>query len=295
MTTVADPFDLEQDGPPRDQWKRPLLIPAKGGERVAYTRASTLADFVDSNFGLTIWEKRLLAIGMALREDVCGLVAALPPLNDARCDKTTLTKAQKEQDADTKKKLDEYIEIALDAAGRNFKAHHGTAVHGFIEHRHVEQAPERMRPDVHSALDWFAEHDVEIAGSEVFTACDLLTSAGTFDHLMRVPTLGWVVGDVKTGQVKDKGLAFSVQLASYANGEVYNWHDDTRAPLESLTGGERVNRDWGVVLHVPLGAGKTQPYLIDLRRGLHCARLATHVRSARSLPDLCAPLKMQEQ
>lgn len=197
MTTQPDLFDLEVDPLQRDRYGRPLLIPASGGDRTAYTRMSTLAGYVCDDFGLTTWTQRLLAIGYGMREDLAAMVAALPPLNDAQCDKSTLTKEQQAQDRETKAKLDEYNELALETAGRNYKANHGTAVHGFIQHGHVDQAPERMRPDVESCYDVFRRRGIEVICSEMFVANDRLMAAGSFDHLVRLPTFGIVVADVK--------------------------------------------------------------------------------------------------
>jgi hypothetical protein len=292
---LDDPFDLDAPpGPQRDRWGRPCLIPAgkTAKDRTAYTRISTLSGFVADDFGLSTWKLRLAAVGLAQREDLCAMIAALPPLNDLKCDKTTLTKAQKDQDADTKAKLDSYLELAHDVAGGNYKANYGTAVHGFIEHDNAEAAPERMAADAQSALDGMAQHGIEVICSEVFVANDEIMAAGSFDHLVRHPTLGIVVADVKTGMVTGKALQFAVQMAGYVNGEVYDCETDTRAPLESLTGGERINRNIGLLVHVPLGGKRTEFYRVDLMRGRHLARLATHVRSARKLDDLMKPLEM---
>lgn len=293
MSLLADPFDLEESGPKREKrTDRPLLIPAKGGERVPYTRMSTLADFVTNDHGLNIWQRRLLALGLSQREDVCGMLACLPPLNDAMRDKSTLSKAEQEQDKDTKKKIDNYIEMALETAGQHYKANHGTGIHGFVENGCACRAPERMKPDVQSALDLFKTQGIEVLASEVFVANDILMAAGSFDHLVRVPDLGIVVLDVKTGQVQGKAMQFAIQVGGYSKGEVYDWRDDSRAPLESLTGGEKVNRAVGLVCHVPLGGARTQLYKLNLRRGQQAAVLATQVRTARSLSDFAEPFEV---
>lgn len=283
--TLADPFDLDLDGPPRDQWERPLLIPKAGGERIPYTRMSTLADFVTNDKGLTIWQRRLLAVGMGLREDLAAMVAGLPPLNDAKCDKSTLTKEQLEQDKATKKKLDEYIDAALEAAGCHWKANWGTAIHQFVENGSSDHAPARMKPDVESALEAVERLGLKVLASEVFVANDDLQAAGSFDHLVYTdrPGMGAMVLDVKTGQIRDKDLSFAIQISGYANADVYDWHDDSRAPLESLAGGLRVNRKRGLVCHVPLGGGRCDIYTVDLMRGYYAAQLASKVRTARSL------------
>lgn len=288
MPNLIDPFEDERVGPPRDRWDRPLLIPAKGGERIPYTRMSTLAGYLCDDFGLGTWQRRLLAIGMSEREDLCAMVSSLPALNDAQCNKKALTKAQREQDVATKAKLDEYVDLALETAGRNYKANMGTAIHGLIELGHADHAPAKIQPDVTSALDAIQQAGMQVLASETFVANDELQAAGSFDHIIEVPQPGWgaVIADVKTGDIDGKALSFAVQLSGYANADVYDWHDDSRAPLESLTDGLRINRKVGLLIHVPLGAGKTTFHRINLMTGYHAAQLATRVRTARSLPDL---------
>ena len=285
---TVDPFDLEQTGPPRDRWTRPLLIPPNGGERIPYTRMSTLGDYLCDDFGIGVWQRRLLAIGLSEREDLCAMTAALPALNDAKCDKRSLTKPQREQDVDTKKKLDEYIDQALETAGRNYKANMGTAIHGLIERGDVQTAPVAIQSDVAAALDAIRDAGMTVLASEVFVANDELQAAGSFDHIIDVPLPGWgpVVADVKTGSVSGKDLAFAVQVAGYAGGVVYDWHDDTRSSLDTLCDGRRLNRKRGLIIHVPLGGGRCDFYAVDLMIGAHAARLATQVRKARTLTGL---------
>lgn len=286
---TVDLFDLDEL-PARDRWQRPLLIPKAGGERVAFTRMSSLSGFLTDKTALGIYNQRNLARGLALREDLCAMIAALPPLHSAKCDKKSLTRQQIAEDKAIGKKLDEYIEQALEAAGGSFKANHGTAVHGFIQNGSSEDAPERMQPDVDSCLETFQRRGIEILCSEIFVANDEIMAAGSFDHLARVPSYGVLVVDVKTGQVDGKGLDFAVQLAGYANAEVYDVYTDERAPLESLTGGERVSRTLGLVAHVPLGGGKTDLYLVNLRLGAVADRLAAQVRRARQVDNYMSPL-----
>lgn len=285
---TIDPFDLDDVDPlKRDRYGRPLLIPAAGGERVAYTRMSTLAGYLTDDFGLGIWTQRLLALGMSYREDLCAMVASLPPLNDAHCSKKTLTKAQREQDRDTKAKLDEYIDAALEAAGRNYKANMGTAIHSFVERGTSDLAPERIKPDIESCLREFDLRGIEVICSELFVANDALLAAGSFDHIVRHPLYGIVGADVKTGEVDGKGMAFATQIRGYMGGELYDPETDRREPLESRTGGEAINRDVGLLLHVPLGGGRTEIFTLDLTCGFE--RLAVNVRTARAMKDVMKP------
>lgn len=284
---LVDPF--EDIGPPRDRYGRPRLIPAGGGERTAFTRMSALAGYVCDDFGLSTWTQRLLAIGLGRREDLRALIAALPELNDAQCSTSSLSKAQKEQDVATKKKLDEYIELALEAAGRNYKANYGSAVHGMIEKGSSDGASDQMRTDVDSCLSAFREHGIEIVATEQFVANDALRAAGSFDYLLRTPRWGVILGDCKTGKVDGKGLQFAVQMSGYVDGDLYDWHDDTRRPLESLTAGEAVNRDVGLLVHVPLGGAKTVLKPVNLVAGRKAALQAVAVRDLRDRKDYLGP------
>jgi hypothetical protein len=291
---LADPFDVDQPNPPRDRFGRPLLVPPGGGERQPYTRMSSLANMICDQSGLATWEKRLLARGLSEREDLAAMVAALPRCLSDKRDKKTLTAAEKREDSAVNAKLDEYINLALEQAGKNFKANAGTAVHSFTDPgADLRNVPERMQPDVDSFLNFIEQHNIEILATEVFVVNEELGCAGSFDHLATVPGQpGVCVLDKKTGQIGGKGLAFAVQLAGYANSEVYDLDTDERRPLESLTDGLRINNRIGYVAHIPLGAGRTDLYSIDLMRGRHAARLATNVRTARGLKDLINPVEL---
>lgn len=290
---VEDPFGLDTDEeyPPRDRWGRPMLVPLKGGERQSFTRMSTLADMITDHTALSTWQKWLLAQGLAYREDIAAMVAALPALNDAKVHKSFLTTEQRLQDKDTKKKLNAYIELALEAAGCHYKANQGTARHGFIEEGDTTFAPAAVKPDVDSCLERFKRDGIEIMASEVFVVNDELQCAGSFDHLAYVPALSGVACiDIKSGSVDGKGLAFATQVAGYANSVVYNPYTDERAPLESLTGGQPVNRREGLIVHVPLGGARTDLYRVNLAMGLRSARLAVQVRNARKAPGFMSLL-----
>lgn len=283
---LADPFDIEADPLERDRWSRPMIVPPKGGKKTAYTRASTLANYLSDHSGLHTWEKRLIVVGLGQREDLCALAASLPRLHAERVDKSSLTAQQKREDGLVNKQLDEISELAKEAACGSLKARYGTSIHNFTDPgADVDLAPERMKADVQSWWDFLRAKDIEILATEKFVVNDEMQCAGSFDHLARIPGWGVCVVDKKTGQVDGKGLAFAVQLSVYVNSVAYDCHTDERAPLESLVDGERINRQVGFIAHVPLGAGKTTFHKVDLLRGYHAARLATQVRTARGIKD----------
>lgn len=282
--------DDTEAGPPRDRHKRPLIRPRDGGELVPHTRMSTLSGYVCDKSAITTWEENLLARGLAANEDLCALIASLPPLNGLKVSKDSLSREQKRQDKDTKAKLREYVDAAKDAAGRWYKARYGTAIHGFIEQADWTDAPERMKPDIASALAAFEEHGCEVIAHERFAVNEVLQAAGSFDYLIRHPRFGIVPGDCKTGtDAHQHGMEHAVQLAGYVNGELYDWDTETRTPLESLTGGEAINRDVGLLVHVPLGAGKTGLYPINLSFGLEVAKHAARTRDLRQYQHYLGP------
>lgn len=286
---MTDPFDLEEDPLKRDRWDRPLLVPVGGGERQPYTRASTLSNYLTDSGGLHTWDLRNVAIGMGIREDACALAASLPPINAAKRGKKTLTAAEKKQDRETNKALDEIIASAKEAAYGLHKARMGTAIHAFCEPgADVDLAPTAIRPDIYSFHAKLAALGIRVVASELFVANDELQAAGSFDYIAWVPGLGFVIIDIKTGQVDGKGLSFAVQMSTYATAVLYNPVTDERTPLESLTGGEAINTDVALLAHVPLGEGRTDLYAIDIKTGLHCAVKATHVRAARRLDLMSA-------
>lgn len=270
--------EAEPTGPKRDQWGRPLLVPAapylvaqvnKSG-KTWYSRASSLSDFASGvKTGIETWKRRHAVVGIARREDLAAMVAALP---DMETD-------DKKNDQVTKAQLDEYIELASEHAGMYLKANYGTAIHGFTADGSIEHAPERMKADIMAY-----RHELERLGitpvlDEVFVACDPLRAAGTFDHLYRLPDGRVVVGDKKTGDTSF--LDSGIQMAVYANSDVYDWRTDERTPLADVAGSFGT-WDPTVTLHVdiPRGQARCEMTLLDSEIAYDLAHHATVLRDA---------------
>lgn len=289
---MTDVFGLDDDLDPltRDRYGRPCLVPPGGGAKVAYTRASTLGNYVSDGSALNVWERRNLVLGLGRREDLWQLAGSLPALHDAVARKEDLTKDQKAQDRDTKKALDEIIEQAKESAYGAWKARLGTARHNACEPgADLFGMPESIVRDAEAFRSCLAEAGIEIIAHERFVVNDALMSAGSFDYLMRVPGLGICGGDLKTGGVAGNELKHAVQLAVYVNAALYDCETDERTPLESLTEGEAVNTETGLIIHLPAGSGAATIYALDLEVGLRAAKLATMVRTARSTKDIATP------
>lgn len=263
MTATEDFFDT--DPLERDRYGRPLLVPAAGGDKVPYTRASTMAGYLSDASGLHIWEKRLLAKGLSERPDLTAVGAALPRIT-----------GDKKADRPTNAKLDEIIELSLEIGGCHIKANNGTAVHGFCDPSHESgPVPAHLAGDVES----FKRLDLDIRMSEVFVANDQLMSAGSFDHIVWLEGIGFVIADIKTGKVKPQDVA--VQLAVYAGGEIYDIETNKRTVMP-----ETLNTDVGLLIHIPAGEKRTDLYLVDLVAGLQAARVAAWIRDWRKRSDL---------
>lgn len=265
MTAGYDEIDdLFKGAVKRDQYGRPLLR-STDGRLLAYTRASSLADTIHDFHGLTIWEKRLIIKGLGEREDLAAMAGALPLLTD-----------DKDLDRPTNRELDEIGRQAFEHSRGHAKANWGTAVHSYTEPGPRGVPPDRMQADVASFSD--AMRGLPIVATELFVANDDLMAAGTFDHIVHHPEYGNVVADKKTGQLKF--LQAAIQTAVYAGGDLYDVETDERSPLPID------NRDWGLLIHIPVGQGRTDIYKLDLNIGRAAAALCLAVKEMRSRRDV---------
>jgi hypothetical protein len=277
LTAFVDQF-LEPERPPRKNGN-PLLIP-RGVEiddanRVVYSRASGLADYLEDFSFLWKWKMRGLAKGLADRIDLVRLVAA-----------ETYTCGFAEDEAANKqagRNIDAVIERAMDHAGVDMKADYGTAIHLRTEPGNTGTDPdEKQRVDQASCWDLWRELGVVHLGTEVFTANDETRSAGTFDHLSYVPGLGIVVTDKKTSAKAKQN--YDIQLGSYSRSDVYDKDTDERMTLEEYVAAQGwdpalLNRSKGIIWWVK--DGRTQARELDLDQGYEWAKVAARVRDER--------------
>ncbi len=263
----------DEEFPKRDRWGRPLLIPAAGGDRLPYTRASTLGDYLQSFHGLHTWEMRHLIKGLSDREDLAAMAAALPALTGDR-----------RKDSATNRTLDEIGEAAKEHAGRDWKANWGTAIHGFTDPGEtVGRVPERMKADVAAYFD--SAKALRQTASEVFTANDGYQAAGTFDGLYDFPLEDLeILGDKKTGELHP--LSFAIQMAVYSSGQVYDPYTDKRG--DDLR--ERVNQEKALVIHIGRQTGTADFYWVDLDRARYYAGAAVISRDGNRDKSLLVPV-----
>lgn len=268
----------------RDRWGRPLLVPAGGDAtnslaepdaagRVPYTRASSLADYASGvKTGLEVWKRRLVARGVAEREDIAGMIAALPPLGEGK-QYASANKA-------TNELLDGYMEQALDHAGGNHGADRGTAIHAFTTREGGLFPPERMKADIEAFRAEVARRGWMILDEEAFVACDALWTAGTFDCLIDIGDR-IVVGDKKTGKPHHDDAC--VQLSIYSHSDLYLVDGEgvqrtALAHYVESTYHKPFDPDLGIYIHINDGCTMTG---LDLSYGFQVAKLAADVRNAR--------------
>ena len=280
--TISDTDDFFEataaDGPPRDRYGRPMLIP-RGMEildenRKPYTRASSLSDYLADYSHLWKWKMRYLARSLGQNRDLAMLAGS-------ECYTTGFDKGEEKENRASGRRLDDIIERALERGKISEKADYGTTIHALTEpgnDGNVEY--DDVAADVKAFWDCVNALGVTILGTELFTANDELMVAGTFDHLMYVPGYGIVITDKKTS--KDvHGEDFRIQLSDYANSDLYDWETDLRISLEEFIAKQGwdpdlLDRSKGLIFHIK--GGVCEIWELDLTAGYEAAKVAVWVR-----------------
>lgn len=277
----GDPEDLAKEVD-RDNQGRPL-IRQEDGSRLAYTRASSLGDYVSKTDFLRTWELRYLARQMGKHEDLAALAGI--ETYSTGFDEDSVTKSQ------SGKRLDSIIARAFDRGRIHERADYGTVVHAITEPGNEGYVPIRAAMD-HAAFWEFIElNDIEILGTEVFVVNDYLKAAGTFDHLIRYDNRVYIA-DKKNGR-NINGLGFSVQFFTYAGAVIYDPETETRTPLTSLTGGQPIDQELAILFDVKNGHCLARD--VDIKRGAVAARLAARVRDAQEWTEMAGVSKRFKQ
>lgn len=244
---------------PRDQWDRPLIIPPGGGDPVAYRRASTVAEVLPDQTGLSKWRARLQAEGLAKRPD--------------------LTQAIHTAD---RKEMAAILEEAFLYAGGGVAAKNGETLHRLTELLdNGGETPQGLPDNIKAMIDAYqkAMADWEVLDSERFVVQDAIQTAGTYDLRLRHKPSGMVViGDKKTSQKMDHHvLKTPAQVAVYASGVWYDLDGD-RTP-------HGADRDWGVFVWLPwtdeARTAMCEVVPMDLRLGREIIKEARKVEKFR--------------
>ena len=256
----------------RDRWGRPLIVPPDGGKPRAYTRCTTFVDALDDKYNLSRWQQRMVVLGLADRPDLVLSASAV--------------------DTDDKAALNSIADQAMDAAKARAAANTGTALHSLTERvdrgQPLGTIPDAYRADVDAYRAATAEfHPLCI---ETFTVLDDLRIGGTPDRVVRYGDRAYIA-DVKTGSVEYAAGKISMQLAVYSRALRYNPDGGQRSDYP-----EPVDRERGIVIHLPAGTGECHLYWVDIAAGWDAVQLAGNVRTWRARrglldawPDTPAP------
>lgn len=287
MSNVEDLFaQIAQDeGGPARVRGGPMLVPhgAPPGVRARYTRASSFADRVKDKEHIWTWERRYIARGLGARPDLAELASGetyrsqkLVELEHADSKPAERSQALRENKA-SGARLDEIVERAKDAAGIAQQADRGTAVHQWLSRgpAAAKEAPEALRGYLDGAWSTLRRLGLVVVASELFVANDEVMAAGTFDVLLYdLVHDRYILADWKTG---DRDPGFVIQQSIYANADLYDTDTDERAPFESLTGGQVVERDVALILDVKVEG--TAVYEIDIAKGWELTKMIHAISS----------------
>lgn len=249
----------------RDRWGRPLIIPAGHTTPEPYTRASSAAKTIEDTYNLEMWARRNVVFGMAHDASLVARTLAIGG---------TPTEWGKQ----TKSAVNKIAQDAATVAAAHKAADIGTAVHALTEQLDlgapVTGGP--YQPDLDAYRDAIHAANLTIHPEHVECrmACDTLRLAGTADRLVE-HNGRLIVADIKTSATVDfGGLGWSAQLAAYAHSDLYNPADNTR---QTVT----IEKEWGIIIHLPAGTGTCTLYRVDLTAGYTAATLANQVRATR--------------
>lgn len=240
----------------RDRYGRPLVIPPGGGKPVPYTRCTTYVGAIEDTWNLSRWQQRMVAIGLAERDDLRLAVAA---------------------HRDDKERLNEICANAADIAKAKAGATIGTALHALTEQMDRGQEIGTVPAEYAADLAAYAEATKDLAAVhiEAFSVLDKLKIGGTPDRVVRYQGKRFIA-DLKTGSIDFGFVKIAAQLAVYARSSLY----DVETGERSVHGAEL---DKGIVIHLPAGTGTCTLYWIDLLTGWEAVKAARSVRDLRAM------------
>ncbi len=266
----GEPLDIPElrPEPKRDRYGRYLIPDPETGKERGWTRATTFAKSLSDTFGLTKWELRMAALGLAKRSDLLAQVATVVDPDDR----------------DAKRMLDGIVEQAKEAAGSTARRNLGTALHAMTEH--LDAGRTFVVPAAHAA-DLAAYQaattglHVDPAHIERIVTVGRYGVAGTFDRLVTLPDGRLVVADLKTGGSLAGRAEWAIQLALYANANTL-W-DQVAGVHEAMP---EVDKTQALVIWLPAGEARCELHMVDIAAGWAMAESCETVRNWRKRRDL---------
>lgn len=265
----------EQRGDFRRANGSPLVSdPGDPNKNLRYSRPSSYAKVLDDESALTEWRIWKAMDGVARSKALQTQIVATP-----------------DEDRVTKKEL---REKALDKGTANEAADMGTGLHAMTAR--IEDVndtsfdpPEAFQPDLNAYTELLGRYGLVSELVEVHMVNDDFRAAGTADRIYRltrdlvapddtiVRAGELVLGDLKTGAKLDFSLpGYSVQLAIYATGQLYDVHTNKRLPTPPI------NNRWTLLVHLPFGKAEAKLLWCSIDIGLIGAGLSMEVRNWRN-------------
>lgn len=257
--------------PSTDRYQRHWFPHPVTGEEQPFTRATTWAKTISDTYGLEMWKNRQVARGVAMREDLQALAAALPDSE--------------------KKQLDAVVKQAVDHAAPSAGANVGTALHSWtaqLDRGLDREIPAPWIGDVQAYTATLSKYSVRTIPSLVeryVCMTQPMDVAGQFDRIIEWEG-GWYIADVKTSPSLDYSWGeIAVQLALYAKAR-YLWEGLAPGYWDDMP---PVNTEQGLVIHLPAKQAKCELWWVDLELGWKAALLAADVREWRKRKDIARP------
>lgn len=279
MTISIDVSALDDEHEQRRDYRRangsPLVSdPSDPSKSLRYRRPSSYGKPLDSEEALTEWRIWKAMEGVARSPALQAQVASCK--DDDRAGKKALR------------------EGALDKGAANEKADLGTGLHAMTAR--VEDAsdvdfdpPEQFAADLKAYTDELDRLGLVSEYVECHIVNDDFRAAGTADRVYRLtkplltpdgvslPAGTLVLGDIKTGAKMDFGLpAYCVQMAIYATGQFYDIHTESRIATPAI------DRQWMMLMHLPVGKSRCDALWLNINTGLHGAYLTFEVLEWRN-------------
>lgn len=259
--------------PRRDRYGRYIIPDPETGLDREWTRATTIAGVLPDRFGLERWGERMVAYGLAQRDD---LIVLAQSVQDPKAEKRTLDRIARDAKAQ---------------AQAGAKANIGSALHKFTELLDQGKAPRipaAYRADIEAYQAAQRSLGVDVLATEQIVLNPAIGVAGTFDRTVRLPGFDLpVIWDIKTGgTVHFSHLEHAVQLGIYANAP-YRFDVETGAVEPRELGERKV----ALIVHLPAGEGRCEVHELDIEKGWHLAQVAAEVFAARKDRSLSRPFE----
>lgn len=251
---------------PKFNGNNQYLVETAEGALRGHTRATTVAETMDSRWSLERWQQRMAVAGVALEPHLLTEASSLDP-----------------ESADDRSAFDELCKRARQRAGADKKATLGTALHRFTEdldtgRKTVDDIPPQWQDHMRR---YRAELDrnglqVDPLMCELVLIEDRYRVAGSTDRLVTTGDGRRMVFDLKTGNLDYSWLAISVQLAIYAYHTAV-WDPVTEQRLPRID----VDLNEAIICHLPVDGDTCELHTVDVHQGWGHYVTSHEVRAAR--------------